>query len=97
MRRNDYLHAFVAFFDIVFSKCHKSVWFSTGPYADYTHWKQTVFYLDDVLMVSEGEVLQGDIDVCPNEKNPRDMDIAISYKFEGKYKTQEGKQQFFLR
>jgi len=97
MKRNDYLHAFVAFFDIIFSKCHKNVWFSTGPYADYTHWKQTVFYLEDILMVSEGEQLVGEIDVSPNKKNPRDMDIAIDYHFEGKYKTHEGKQQFFLR
>ena len=88
-KRNDYVHAFVAFFDIVFSKCHKPVWFSTGklpivslytfqevfpvsqdlyffwklilliflccslgPFAEYTHWKQTVFYLQDVFMVS---------------------------------------------
>ena len=38
-------------FDIDFSKCHKRVWFSTGPQAYYTHWKQTVFYLSKVLAV----------------------------------------------
>jgi protein arginine N-methyltransferase 1 len=97
MCRNDYLHAFVSFFDIVFSKCHKSVWFSTGPYADYTHWKQTVFYLNDVLMVSEGQTLEGEINVAPNDKNPRDMDIDITYNFKGTYKNYEAKQQFFLR
>lgn len=44
-RRNDYVHALVAYFDIEFSHCHKPVRFSTGPHAKYTHWKQTVFYL----------------------------------------------------
>ena len=39
------------YFDIDFSKCHKRVWFSTGPQAYYTHWKQTVFYLSKVLAV----------------------------------------------
>eukprot|EP00211_Chloroparvula_japonica_P005848 CAMPEP_0119131946 /NCGR_PEP_ID=MMETSP1310-20130426/10980_1 /TAXON_ID=464262 /ORGANISM="Genus nov. species nov., Strain RCC2339" /LENGTH=365 /DNA_ID=CAMNT_0007122547 /DNA_START=45 /DNA_END=1142 /DNA_ORIENTATION=+ len=96
-KRNDYVHAFVAFFDIVFEKCHKPVWFSTGPFAEYTHWKQTVFYLEDVLMVTDGDVITGEIDVKPNQKNPRDMDIALGYKFEGKYKEHDAKQNYFLR
>ena len=29
MRRNDYVHAFVTFFNIEFSACHKRVGFST--------------------------------------------------------------------
>ena len=45
VNRSDYCHALVAFFDITFSQCHKPVHFSTGPHAQYTHWKQTVFYL----------------------------------------------------
>jgi type I protein arginine methyltransferase len=36
--RNDYAHAFLAWFDISFDCCHKPVSFSTGPYAEYTHW-----------------------------------------------------------
>jgi protein arginine N-methyltransferase 1 len=38
----DYVHAFLAWFDIDFSCCFKPVKFSTGPHARYTHWKQTV-------------------------------------------------------
>lgn len=38
--RNDFVHAFVVYFDIDFSACHKPTIFSTGPDADYTHWKQ---------------------------------------------------------
>jgi protein arginine N-methyltransferase 1 len=29
--RNDYIHAFVAFFDVYFTACHKLIWFSTSP------------------------------------------------------------------
>jgi protein arginine N-methyltransferase 1 len=29
--RNDYIHAFVAYFDVYFTPCHKLVWFSTSP------------------------------------------------------------------
>jgi protein arginine N-methyltransferase 1 len=37
--RNDYVHAFLAWFDITFDCTHKKVRFSTGPHAQYTHWK----------------------------------------------------------
>jgi protein arginine N-methyltransferase 1 len=57
VKRNDYVHALVAWFDIEFSHCHKPVRFSTGPHAKYTHWKQTVFYLEDTLMASTGEMI----------------------------------------
>ena len=38
--------ALVSFFNIEFTHCHKRVGFSTAPEAPYTHWKQTVFYLE---------------------------------------------------
>ena len=50
--RDDFVHAIVAWFDIGFEACHKPVRFSTGPHAKYTHWKQTVFYLQDPLVIS---------------------------------------------
>ena len=39
-KRNDYLHALVAFFTVEFSHCHKRIGFSTSPEHNYTHWKQ---------------------------------------------------------
>jgi hypothetical protein len=38
-----------------------------------THWKQTVFYLEDTLTVCEGEELSGTYTCKPNAKNPRDL------------------------
>ncbi|PKS10650.1 hypothetical protein jhhlp_002405 [Lomentospora prolificans] len=81
-RRDDYIHALVAWFDIEFSECHKPVRFSTGPHTKYTHWKQTVFYLKDVLTVSTGEQVTATMAVKPNSKNRRDLDISIDYKLE---------------
>ena len=46
------VHAFLGWFDISFSCCHKPINFSTGPHAKYTHWKQTVFYTPETLTVS---------------------------------------------
>ncbi|KAK3203387.1 hypothetical protein GRF29_112g1142666 [Pseudopithomyces chartarum] len=79
-RRSDFVHAIIAWFDIEFSACHKPIKFSTGPHTKYTHWKQTVFYLRDVLTVEEGEEIVGELENKPSEKNHRDLDITISYK-----------------
>jgi len=82
VRRTDYIHALVAWFDIEFAACHKPVRFSTGPHTKYTHWKQTVFYLSDVLTVEAGEMVSGALGCKPNEKNRRDLDIVMDYKLE---------------
>jgi protein arginine N-methyltransferase 1 len=81
-RRSDFIHAIIAWFDIEFSACHKPIKFSTGPHTKYTHWKQTVFYLQDVLTVEQGEKIQGTLDNRPNERNPRDLDIKLEYALE---------------
>ncbi|KAG8960315.1 hypothetical protein FRC03_006769 [Tulasnella sp. 419] len=56
--RNDYIHAFLAWFDISFSAVHKPVKFSTGPHAKYTHWKQTVFYTIDTIAIKASSDLK---------------------------------------
>jgi protein arginine N-methyltransferase 1 len=78
-KRNDFVHAVIAWFDIHFTACHKPISFSTGPHTKYTHWKQTVFYLRDVLTVEEEEKISGYLINKPNAKNKRDLDIRISY------------------
>jgi len=95
--RDDFVHAFVVSFDVEFSPCHKKVGFSTGPHAQYTHWKQTVFYLNEVLSVKKGEEIRGEFLCKPGEKNPRDLDITISYKFKGQYESIDTTQRYILR
>ena len=96
--RKDAIHAFVAYFDIWFTDCHKVVHFSTGPHAKYTHWKQTVFYLEEVLYVERGEEVIGTISSRRNKKNPRDLDIKLHYKFEGAHHSSVNvRQKYFLR
>ena len=97
VNRSDYCHAFVAYFDIAFSYCHRPVTFSTGPHAKYTHWKQTVFYLEDVLCCDEGEVIEGELRCRPNAGNHRDLDIELSYSFSGKNMSAKRTQPFRLR
>lgn len=81
-RRNDFVHAIIAWFDIEFGACHKPIRFSTGPHARYTHWKQTVFYLREVITVEENDEILGSMSNKPNEENKRDLDIAIDYEFD---------------
>lgn len=99
------VHAFLAWFDISFECTHTKVRFSTGPHAQYTHWKcvppfcttlwlyavrdpkltpisirQTVFYTPNTLTVSQGESITGELSCAPNGRNPRDLDIKISFE-----------------
>lgn len=84
-QRNDYIHAFVTYFECAFTQVHKPIGFSTAPFARYTHWKQTVFYLQDEITICNGETIEGDFSCSPNGKNQRDLDIWISVKFLGRY------------
>lgn len=95
-RRNDFIHALIAWFDIEFSACHKPIRFSTGPHTKYTHWKQTVFYLREVLTVEENERVEGVLSSKPNAKKKRDLDIEIAYKLEADNPTRraEGKCEY---
>ncbi|TFK44192.1 putative arginine methyltransferase [Crucibulum laeve] len=81
--RNDYIHAFLAWFDISFECTHKKVKFSTGTHAQYTHWKQTVFYTPTTLTVNQDDNIVGKLTCAPNARNNRDLDIGIVYKVEG--------------
>jgi len=83
LKRDDYVQALVTFFNIEFTHCHKRVGFSTAPEAPYTHWKQTVFYLQDYMTCKKGEELKGTFKMMPNERNNRDMDFEIGVEFNG--------------
>jgi len=98
VKHDDYCHAIVSFFDVTFSKCHTKVGFTTAPWAEYTHWKQTVFYLDSPLMVTKGTQIRGHIKVHHNAKNPRDLDIDIKSSYKSK-KTGviNNKRRYFMR
>eukprot|EP00531_Pseudo-nitzschia_arenysensis_P007250 CAMPEP_0116145598 /NCGR_PEP_ID=MMETSP0329-20121206/16687_1 /TAXON_ID=697910 /ORGANISM="Pseudo-nitzschia arenysensis, Strain B593" /LENGTH=448 /DNA_ID=CAMNT_0003641231 /DNA_START=42 /DNA_END=1388 /DNA_ORIENTATION=- len=84
-KRNDYVHGLVAYFECAFTQVHKPIGFSTSPFCRYTHWKQTIFYLPDNLIICDGEKISGDITCKPNTKNRRDLDIGISIAVKGRH------------
>lgn len=81
--RNDYIQAFVTYFTVNFSKCYKNINFSTSPAKKYTHWKQTVFYIDEPITCKKGEEVRGVFSMKSNENNKRDLDFKISVDFQG--------------
>merc|ERR1719147_392314 len=97
IKRNDYAQALVTFFNIEFTKCHKRVGFSTAPEAPYTHWKQTVFYLDDYLTCKKGEEVTGVFQMKPNTRNVRDLDFEITVNFQGELCSVQEENKYRMR
>lgn len=95
--RRDQIHAFVAWFDAHFEGMANNVVLSTSPFRRYTHWKQTVFYLDGVIDAEEGEVLRGSIAVRKSKTNFRELDIKISCHFRGTHTENNSVQMYKLR
>jgi len=96
-KRNDYVHALVTFFTIEFSKCHTRIGFSTSPESRYTHWKQTVFYLDDYLTVKAGEKITGSITMKQNARNKRDLDFTVTVDFDGELSSYHKTSDYRMR
>jgi type I protein arginine methyltransferase len=95
--RNDYIHGLVAYFECAFTQIHKPIGFSTSPMARYTHWKQTILYLQETLTVCAGEVITGEISCKPNKRNRRDLDIGLQMTFKGRYSEVDGEVHYRLR
>jgi protein arginine N-methyltransferase 1 len=89
-QRNDYIHGLVAYFECAFTQVHKPIGFTTAPFARYTHWKQTILYLQDPITICAGETIRGEISCQPNQRNPRDLDIELALKFKGHYSKLDG-------
>jgi protein arginine N-methyltransferase 1 len=81
--RNDFINGLCAYFECAFTQVHKPIGFSTSPSCRYTHWKQTICYFDDPIIICKGEQIRGKIKCEPNSKNRRDLDIRLSIDFQG--------------
>ncbi|KAH6572744.1 hypothetical protein BASA50_006881 [Batrachochytrium salamandrivorans] len=81
--KNGTLHAICGWFDIEFRGNAGSGElvmepFSTGPMTKGTHWKQTMFVLDEPLPLEAGDVITGHFTGCKSPENHRDMIVTIS-------------------
>lgn len=71
--------------------------FITAPGAPYTHWKQTVFYLESDITCKRGEELCGTIKCNQNKDNKRDLDFEIRYEYYGKLSEVSLEQKYRMR
>lgn len=72
------LTGLVGYFDTFFELEEAAVEFSTGPQAEPTHWKQTVFYLPEVVAVVAGERLEGRMVCRRMETDARALKVALT-------------------
>jgi protein arginine N-methyltransferase 1 len=91
VNRKDYIHAIIVYFSVDFGACHSKVFFGTGPDDRYTHWKQTVFYLHEKLVVDVGDKIVGEFNLKPHAGNERDLSIGISVGLNSKGDGKVGK------
>ncbi|KAJ9581980.1 hypothetical protein L9F63_003670 [Diploptera punctata] len=71
------LTALVGYFDAFFDLPH-AVSFSTGPHSKPTHWKQTVFLLEEPVAFKKGDVVSGKVVCQRNQKDIRSLIITLS-------------------
>lgn len=83
IKANSKVSALISWFDCHFENLKNPVTLSTSPYAPYTHWKNTIFYLDQPQSVRVGEKMSGSIAVRQNKENHRELDLKLSYHFPG--------------
>ncbi|XP_062563761.1 uncharacterized protein LOC134226789 isoform X2 [Armigeres subalbatus] len=72
------LTALVGYFDTFF-ELPQHVEFSTSPYTRPTHWKQTIFYVEEPIPVQEGQVIKGKFVCRRDPKDARSLFITIEY------------------
>ncbi|XP_017111734.1 protein arginine N-methyltransferase 1 [Drosophila elegans] len=70
------LSAFVGYFDTLF-ELPSAVMFSTSPSATPTHWKQTVFFIDQPQTVKEGDIISGKITSRRHKEDVRALSVDI--------------------
>ena len=95
--RSDSFSGLISWFDIVFSKLPNPVEFSTSPYVKATHWKQVVFYTEKDISVNRGDVVKGSFAARKSKKNPRELDVKISYHMKGYYTNTDFYQLYKIR
>lgn len=96
-RRDDQIHALVAYFDVDFLNCHTKMGFSTSPHSLYTRrLKQTIFYIDDQIIVKKDEKLFGVFSIKQDEKN-KNLDFTIELCINNNNSKVEQANKYYFR
>ena len=82
INKNDVMHGFACWFDVKFEG-DNPVTLDTGPNCEPTHWKQTVMFLPDPLLVSKNELITCGVVLTQDMDNRRRYDICIELEDSG--------------
>uniref|UniRef100_A0A8C5PZM8 Protein arginine N-methyltransferase 2 n=1 Tax=Leptobrachium leishanense TaxID=445787 RepID=A0A8C5PZM8_9ANUR len=82
VEKDNILHGFTAWFCVQFQDLEGKDWIelSTGPFNQLTHWKHTLFMLDDPLHVKSGDRINGSALLQRNIIWRRHMSVTLSWK-----------------
>ncbi|EDO49961.1 predicted protein [Nematostella vectensis] len=88
IKKPDFFTGIVSYFDIFFEhEAKEKVVFSTSPAHTPTHWKQAIFYFQNPIPVTQGQILTGHISCYKNLKEPRSLDVRIEVVDKGTEKV----------
>uniref|UniRef100_A0A2K6UBX8 Protein arginine N-methyltransferase 2 n=1 Tax=Saimiri boliviensis boliviensis TaxID=39432 RepID=A0A2K6UBX8_SAIBB len=82
IRKAGTLHGFTAWFSVHFQSLQEGQppqVLSTGPFHPTTHWKQTLFMMDDPVPVHTGDMVTGTVVLQRNPVWRRHMSVALSW------------------
>jgi hypothetical protein len=54
------------------------------PISQQTHWKQSLFFVDNPIQVYEDDIIAGTIKINTDKENYRNLNVKFTYKVEGK-------------
>ncbi|XP_061925190.1 protein arginine N-methyltransferase 2 isoform X4 [Entelurus aequoreus] len=86
LERSGQFHGFTAWFSVVFKSLEEGgapVELNTGPNAEPTHWKQTLFMLDKPMVVHVGDRVQGSVILRRNPVWRRHMTVTLHWDVSG--------------
>ena len=72
------INALVGYFDIDFERnAEHVVRFSTSPADTPTHWKQTVFFFKEAIVVAKDEKIEGRLKCRKSKQDSRSLDVTV--------------------
>lgn len=81
--KDDYIHGFCLYFKVFFSETKPCVSFSTAPDSGYDFWSQTLFYLEEEILVKKNEAITGTFAMRPCAKTKCQFDFTLDIHFDG--------------
>ena len=78
------IDAFATYFDVLFGDMEHKTVLSTSPHKKQTHWRNTLFYLEEPITLNKGEKVEGIIEFAEHPRNNTSLIVHFTYCINGK-------------